>query len=123
MAGIVVGAIFGSAVTVAIGYAAATAILSYPGFALPGGLVGLRVITICKTVAPSLLCSIGMAAGVWIATEIIFFDVSSAATLAIGSITGATVYLLIAYTFRVPAMFELWKALRYSSHQSDATSS
>ena len=123
MAGIIVGAIFGSAVTVAIGYAAAIAILSYPGFALPGGLVGLRVITICKTVAPSLLCSIGMAVGVWIATEIIFRDVSSAATLAIGSITGATLYLLIAYSFRVPAMFELWKALRYSSRQSDATSS
>jgi hypothetical protein len=105
--GIAIGVHFGSIETVAIAYSAVNLLLAYPLFAIPGKLVGMRVVEVARAVRGSLVCAfIGTGAAFVIARAATgHLAVPLLALSELGGGLGAAA--LAAYAFRVEAYREI----------------
>lgn len=103
MVAIVIGVSLGNVVTVAYAYAVCVAVLSYPQFAIPGALVGIRPRQILSAVAaPTVFALVASAAS--LAVRVLLTDSLHIAPvqLAIQSTTLGLVYSGLMLTFRPP---------------------
>jgi PST family polysaccharide transporter len=106
MASIVVGALFGSMEAVAIAVAVNYVVLLYPGFAIPGRLIGMSFFDVCRATAGSVAATFVMALCVLGVNEVMDAS-SSPVRLFAQAVTGAVVYAAIAHFGRVPAYRDL----------------
>lgn len=94
IASIVTGVILGSIRAVAICYAITTVgILSYPQFAIPGRLIGLKSVEVGKAVVRIAVCSLTMGAAVWAAGVHVLPGAPAWQKLALEVVVGVLVYL------------------------------
>ncbi|HEY6560052.1 MAG TPA: MOP flippase family protein [Polyangiaceae bacterium] len=99
IASIVFGVWLGSIEAVATSYAVMTvALLSYPQFAIPGRLIGLRPVELVRTVWRTALCALVTAAAVW-ALGLRLQRLPAGIALGIQLVVGAGLYLVLARVF------------------------
>lgn len=106
IAGILIGLRWGP-VGVASGYACAAVVNSYPAFRFAGGLVGLTYSDLVRSLAPILLCAVGMAAGVWGVGELLGDAWPHLARLAVQVVAGVVLYGVLVRVLRLRALDEV----------------
>jgi PST family polysaccharide transporter len=113
IAGIALGAVFGTIESVAIGYAVATVlVLAYPRFAVPGRLIGLRVLDVVAVVVGPAAAALTMAATLYGAGLLLSGHVSRGVDLGLRAAVGLVFYLVISGLFKLRGLGELRRAVR-----------
>jgi PST family polysaccharide transporter len=112
VAGICVGALYGSALSVAIGYSLSLSILVYPVLAVPGRLIAMPVRDVVAAVGPAALCSIGMGTVVWLAVEALSPRAAPPIVLVVSALIGAFAYVALMVCFQPFALRDLWQLVR-----------
>lgn len=102
---IVIGVWFGSVISVAIAYAIANLVITYPCIAIPGKLIDMSVAEVMKVVYTPFLLSLAMGGVVYGSGLLIRAGVHW--TLFIQVVLGIIVYVLSAYLFNLKAFIEL----------------
>ena len=106
LGGIVIGVLLDSVVAVAAGYAIASAVFTWPLFAIPGRLIDMRVREVGRALAPTFACAVGMAAAVG-AARLALPDLGPTPRLAVLVTVGAAAYAALLQLTPVPAYREL----------------
>jgi O-antigen/teichoic acid export membrane protein len=101
--GIVVGALFGTAKSIAIGYTAANFLIVYPCNKIPGKLIGMKFKEVVEVVAAQFCCSIVMALCVWVLDQALPSNWSSWARLSVEVAWGMVVYGSLISFFNIAA--------------------
>jgi PST family polysaccharide transporter len=108
--GIGLGVAGGSATTVALGYAAATAIWWYPAVAIPGRLIDLSVTELARAVSGVVACTAAMALSA-VATLACLGSAAPVVRLFACALVGAGVYAGLVHTRRLRPYVEMRAAL------------
>lgn len=113
IAGIVAGVAFGSIESVAIGYGIThVVVLAYHRYSIPGALIGLRPSEVLAAVRGSLACATAMAAGVYGLGLVLESRIPAAADLALRTLLGAIVYLVLAKRLQIRGLAEALEVVR-----------
>ena len=103
---IVIGVWFGSAKSVAIAYAVANLLITYPCIAIPGKLINMSFWEVCRVVYPSLFLSVIMGIVVFYSKQYMG-DLNLSLRLIIMIVIGIITYLGISFSLRLGAFLEL----------------
>jgi len=94
-------------VGVALGYAVATALITYPSFSIPFRLIGLQVRQLGGTLLKPFLNSLIMALFVLVIEKILLVHMTNSILLVTSIMTGVVIYLLCILTWDRPLLEEL----------------
>lgn len=111
--GILLGLSFGSITSVAIGYSFASCLLMYPGFTIPGRLIGLTLSDVIRDVIPNAVCALAMGAIVCAIMLAVSSVMPPPAVLVLCSSIGALLYGGLTFILKLPAIFDLWQIMAF----------
>ena len=104
---IAIGAYFRTTESIAISYLIANVVLFYPCLAIPGRLVELRVVDVCRAVGGAMLCALAMGIVVWCVGRLLPQGLSAWITLSVEIAVGVLAYVLLVVRSDVAAYHDL----------------
>lgn len=121
MGAVAVGALLGSIEAVALAVLASYVVLLYPGFAIPGRLIGMRFSEMLRVTAGPAGATAAMVA-VTVTVNEVSSSMSPVARLALQAGAGATTYFAAALVFRVGPLQDLMTVGREALRRRSASS-